>query len=215
MTIMLFESAGTLNPKIQGPNVPGQGRGRGLIQFMPATARGLGTSDVELASMTDIEQLDYVEKYFAQFQGNFGAGKLENLYAAVLAGNPLKVNASDGYTTAREGAKTMMADFAERAKLLLDDSDRLAVPSVPNFTTTGSLPLPPGAEDLNNQLIDKQRQKLDLEDSLIQNQEKEALDIAIANNLKSDRQKVDFNITDSQFCLRQITRRGERSRVAV
>ena len=405
MTIMLFESAGTLNPKIQGPNVPGKGRGRGLIQFMPATARGLGTSDTELAGMTDIEQLDYVEKYFAQFKGNFGAGKLENLYAAVLAGNPLKVNASDGYTTARKGAKTMMKDFGGKATELLEASsndekvtaatgnkilarrsgqktpegmeiirydlvkDGQIVDSVingysgvkskqkfdedenhiaksltpppdgtwsinvsqarsvargetnndpgsavgkywvglePQFATgrsaigmhlendilgsagclvftdpsairklTGwvqdngisdlevdlgtiasprsrfgweasherwSVPTrfarrePPGSADRtirttpvpqsfpdtasstsltekaevkNNQLIDKQKQKLDLEDLLIQNQEREALEIAIANNLKSDRQKVDFNIVDSQFALDKLLDAGK------
>lgn len=35
----------------------------GLIQFMPKTARGLGTSIDELADMSAIEQLDYVEQY--------------------------------------------------------------------------------------------------------------------------------------------------------
>jgi tape measure domain-containing protein len=119
MTMMLFESKGTLSPSIQGPEVPGKGKGRGLIQIMPATARGLGTSDAKLAKMTPLKQLDYVEKYFAQFKGNFGEGKLENLYAAVLAGDPRKVNASDGYTTAREGAKTMVKNFGDRAAKLL------------------------------------------------------------------------------------------------
>ena len=398
MTIMLFESAGTLNPKIQGPNVPGQGRGRGLIQFMPATARRLGTSDAELAGMTDIDQLDYVEKYFAQFKGNFGAGKLENLYAAVLAGNPLKVNASDGYTTARKGAKTMMKDFGDKANELLETSsndekvtaayvgeashskraftgnkilvrrsgqktpegmeilrydlvkDGQVVDSIINgysgvknkqkFNTPENhvaktlTPPPDGtwkinlnqagevaagktnndpnsavgkywvgltpqfetgrsaiglhlenqalgsagclvftdptsikkltswardngisnleldlatvadspwtkgmsadsrtskeradspskrrgspepalavrAERSTKELIDKQEQKLDLEDLLIQNQERDALDIAIANNLKSDRRLVDFNIVDSQFALDKLLDAGK------
>lgn len=35
----------------------------GLIQFMPKTAKGLGTTVEKLKSMTDVEQLDYVEKY--------------------------------------------------------------------------------------------------------------------------------------------------------
>lgn len=35
----------------------------GLIQFMPRTARALGTSTEELAEMSAAEQLDYVEKY--------------------------------------------------------------------------------------------------------------------------------------------------------
>ena len=339
MTIMLFESMGTLNPKVRGPNVPGQGRGRGLIQFMPATARGLGTSDAELASMTDIEQLDYVEKYFAQFKGNFGAGKLENLYAAVLAGNPLKVNASDGYTTAREGAKTMMRDFGDKALELLEakfnpvsssyfpilgmnaDTARITsdygwrnifgrrdfhegidiaasggtavravnsgevrhIKPLADQTQVGietakgvmewfihlgqnlevsrgdrvtagetigyvahttqrarnakvstgdhldyrvndngkwidpkqylanagsSQPLVSRATAKTNQLTDKQEQVLDLKDALVQ-LEKEGLEISIANNLKSDRQKIDFNIVDSQFALDKLLDAGK------
>ena len=35
----------------------------GLIQFMPKTARSLGTSVEELATMSPLEQLDYVEKF--------------------------------------------------------------------------------------------------------------------------------------------------------
>jgi hypothetical protein len=35
----------------------------GLIQFMPATAKRLGTSTEALRNMTNVEQLDYVERY--------------------------------------------------------------------------------------------------------------------------------------------------------
>lgn len=35
----------------------------GLIQFMPRTAKALGTSTEELAEMSALDQLDYVEKY--------------------------------------------------------------------------------------------------------------------------------------------------------
>lgn len=118
MTIMLFESQGTLSPKIQGP-MTSQGKGRGLIQFMPPTAKGLGTSDAALAGMTQLQQLDWVKKYFAQFKGNFGAGKLENLYAAVLAGNPQKVDASDGHTTAKQAAVRMTGEWGKKAASLL------------------------------------------------------------------------------------------------
>jgi tape measure domain-containing protein len=210
MTIMLFESAGTLDPKIQGANVPGQGKGRGLIQFMPNTARGLGTSDDALARMSDVEQLDWVEKYFAQFKGDFGAGKLENLYAAVLAGDPKAVNASDGYTTARLGAQKMRGQYGAKAAQLLasggTNSNLLAVPAAPNFNSTGSLPAPPDIEikqatQDTEFLISKEEQKLDLQDSLINNQEKESLDIAIANTFKSIRRQVDNEIKERQFQL--------------
>ena len=47
----------------------------GLIQFMPATARSLGTSTEALARMSNVQQLDYVYKYFA-----WKSGKMYSLY---------------------------------------------------------------------------------------------------------------------------------------
>jgi peptidoglycan hydrolase-like protein with peptidoglycan-binding domain len=57
-----------------------------LIQFLPSTARGLGTTTDALARMNSTEQLAYVEKYFNQrhFEGRLGS--LEGLYTAVLSG---------------------------------------------------------------------------------------------------------------------------------
>lgn len=40
----------------------------GLIQFMPATARNLGTTPAALVAMSNVEQLDYVYKYFAPYK---------------------------------------------------------------------------------------------------------------------------------------------------
>lgn len=54
----------------------------GLIQFMPDTARSLGTSVEELARMSPVRQLDYVEKYFKI--NNF-AGRMKNVYAVLQA----------------------------------------------------------------------------------------------------------------------------------
>jgi hypothetical protein len=41
----------------------------GLIQFMPATATGLGTSTDALRKMSNIEQLNYVQKYLSTYKG--------------------------------------------------------------------------------------------------------------------------------------------------
>ncbi len=68
MYVMYFESG--LNPNAVNPN----GGATGLIQFMPATAAGLGTSTAELRQMTNVEQLDYVYKYLKPY-----AGKINNL----------------------------------------------------------------------------------------------------------------------------------------
>lgn len=44
------------------------GGATGLIQFMPLTAVGLGTTTTKLMNMSNIEQLDYVKKYFYPYR---------------------------------------------------------------------------------------------------------------------------------------------------
>lgn len=78
-TVMSFESGGTFSPSVR--NAAGSGA-TGLIQFMPSTARGLGTSTSALARMSAVEQLDYVERYFAPYKGHLGTA--HDLYMAVL-----------------------------------------------------------------------------------------------------------------------------------
>lgn len=41
----------------------------GLIQFMPATARGMGTTTQALAQLTNVQQLDYVLRYYQPYRG--------------------------------------------------------------------------------------------------------------------------------------------------
>lgn len=50
----------------------------GLIQFMPSTAAGLGTSVFALRAMSNVQQLDYVYRYFAPFAGRINS--IEDLY---------------------------------------------------------------------------------------------------------------------------------------
>lgn len=81
LAVMSFETGGSFNPAIRN----GIGA-TGLIQFLPSTARGLGTTTDALARMSSTEQLQFVEKYFDQphFRGKLGS--LEGLYTAVLSG---------------------------------------------------------------------------------------------------------------------------------
>jgi hypothetical protein len=44
------------------------GGATGLIQFMPATAISLGTTTVALYNMSNVEQLDWVYKYFKPYK---------------------------------------------------------------------------------------------------------------------------------------------------
>ena len=73
MFVMNSESG--LNPAAYNPN----GGASGLIQFMPATAEGLGTTTAALRQMSNVEQLDYVYKYFSPYRG-----KMESLYDLYL-----------------------------------------------------------------------------------------------------------------------------------
>ncbi len=59
--IGLMNSESGLNPKARNK----KSRATGLIQFMPSTARELGTTVDELMNMSAIDQLDYVEKYLS------------------------------------------------------------------------------------------------------------------------------------------------------
>ena len=60
MALMNSETGGTFKSNIY--NFGGSGA-VGLIQFMPATAKAMGTTTSALASLSNVEQLDWVEKY--------------------------------------------------------------------------------------------------------------------------------------------------------
>lgn len=82
MAVMSFESGGSFSSSA----VNSRSGATGLIQFLPGTAQGLGTTTDALSRMSAVEQLQYVEKYFAPFRGRLTT--LEGAYTAVLSGSP-------------------------------------------------------------------------------------------------------------------------------
>lgn len=76
LAVMEFESR--TNPQA----VNKWSKATGLIQFMPKTAIGLGTTTEELLKMNKIQQLEYVHKYFKPFKGKLKT--LSKTYMAVL-----------------------------------------------------------------------------------------------------------------------------------
>lgn len=66
MFLMWFETGHTLNHRTQ--NRIGA---TGLIQFMPQTARFLGTTTDQLKSMTNVEQMEYVKKHLGVYRGRY------------------------------------------------------------------------------------------------------------------------------------------------
>lgn len=65
----------------------------GLIQFMPATAQSLGTSTTALKNMSNIEQLDYVYKYYRPYISKLNS--YPDLYLATFF--PKALGKSDDY----------------------------------------------------------------------------------------------------------------------
>src|SRR6516162_7711480 len=78
MAAMAFESGETFSPKAKN-HVSGA---TGLIQFMPSTAQGLGTSIDDLEAMSAVEQLDWVFKYFQSKAGKLKT--LSDMYMTIL-----------------------------------------------------------------------------------------------------------------------------------
>lgn len=77
ISAMAFETGETFSPSIRNPS-----GATGLIQFTPATAAELGTSTDDLATMTAVDQMDYVEKYFSPYRNMLET--VEDVYMAIL-----------------------------------------------------------------------------------------------------------------------------------
>lgn len=89
MFLMWFETARTLNHRIQNPVT----KATGLIQFMPKTATGLGTTVDALKAMSNVQQLEYVQKHLAPFRGKYHS--FVDLYCAIFW--PAAVNKPDSF----------------------------------------------------------------------------------------------------------------------
>lgn len=94
----------------------------GLIQFMPATARSLGTTTAALAAMSNVEQLAYVERYLKPYAPK--VKRLIDLYLSVFY--PAAVGKADNYVIARSGS----AVYAQNAGLDIDKSGQITVGDV-------------------------------------------------------------------------------------
>ena len=87
MFTMKFESG--INPK----KVNQISNATGLIQFMPSTARELGTSNEGLLKMSNVEQLDFVYKYLKRYKGRMK--RWIDVYLAVFY--PAAIGKGDNY----------------------------------------------------------------------------------------------------------------------
>lgn len=86
MAVMNSESS--LNEKARNPS-----GATGLIQFMPKTAIGLGTTTDAIYRMSNVEQLDYVYKYLSKFVGKMKS--YIDVYTAVFF--PIAIGKPDNF----------------------------------------------------------------------------------------------------------------------
>lgn len=78
MVCMAIETVKTFRPDIVNEHTGATG----LIQFMPDTARSLGTSCEELAKMKNVQQIDYVYYYFKPWKGKMRS--FEDVYLVIF-----------------------------------------------------------------------------------------------------------------------------------
>lgn len=96
MACMAWESGRTFSASVR--NMAGSGA-TGLIQFMPSTAKTLGTTTAALAKMSAEDQLNYVYRYFRPYAGRLTT--LSDLYMAILW--PSAVGKPDDYVLFSSG----------------------------------------------------------------------------------------------------------------
>ena len=101
MSLFNSETGGTFRADIY--NMAGSGA-VGLIQFMPKTAQDLGVTTSYLASLSNVEQLDWVEKYLHRQLINIGRSSIndyDDLYLLVFY--PVAVGKPDSFVIPLSG----------------------------------------------------------------------------------------------------------------
>lgn len=135
LAVMSFETGSSFRPDVR--NAAGSGA-TGLIQFMPGTARELGTSTDALARMSSVDQLEYVERYFNRRSDPGDLNTLEGVYTTVLYGSPRPDPSS---TLFREGT----AAYRMNAPLDINRDGRITAGEATSFVRNkinGSAPPP-------------------------------------------------------------------------
>ena len=126
MLVMYFESG--LNPAAVN-NTSGA---TGLIQFMPPTARYLGTSTDELKQMKGSDQLDFVYQYLKGYKGKLST--LTDVYLSVLY--PYAVGKPESYILGSHLSDEIVSKIAAQNKIFDTNGDnQISKAEVINYFT--------------------------------------------------------------------------------
>ena len=130
MQTMQFES--NLSPSIQNKSTGATG----LIQFMPSTAAALGTTTDELASMSDVDQLDYVLAYYQPYKPKLL--RFVDLYMSTLF--PIALGKDDTYVLQTDTISA--ASVAKNNPIFAQGKDYITVGDVNAVMMSKLPPLP-------------------------------------------------------------------------
>ena len=120
MACMAFESGGTFSPSVK--NAAGSGA-TGLIQFMPSTAKGLGTTTDDLGKMTAEGQLDYVHRYFKPYKNKLNS--IEDIYMTILW--PAAIGKGKDHVLFEKADKKRPKLYSQNAGLDTNKDDKVTV----------------------------------------------------------------------------------------
>jgi hypothetical protein len=101
---MHFETGGTFMPNQKSAT----SNATGLIQFIPSTAKELGTTVQELATMSRAEQMGFVDAYLSEKLRNVDNPGFDHVYMAIHY--PAAVNKDDSYVIYRKGSNNYKAN---------------------------------------------------------------------------------------------------------
>ncbi|WP_175896027.1 lytic transglycosylase [Burkholderia cepacia] len=133
MSCMAFETGEIFRPDIRSA---AGGGATGLVQFMPSTAVGLGTTTDKLSKMTAVEQLEYVHRYFLPSKG--GLRGLEDVYMHILypaaVGKPGECVIADKYVREdsgvikidKNGNKIINKIYAQNIGLVVGGNEKIS-----------------------------------------------------------------------------------------
>jgi hypothetical protein len=104
-------------------------RATGLIQFMPRTAKGLKTTTQALYKMSNVDQLDYVYKYFLPAKGKLKS--FEDLYLYTFY--PVAIGKPDNYIIGSEKGLDYAKELVKQNPLDFDHDGYLSVKEFKQF----------------------------------------------------------------------------------